>query len=521
MVLGPLYDKVVDLVKGTRSALDFAAWQKVIDDEIARLRNANNMSALTCPTDKWSDTNSEGKLKPPILNAIVAIRVFLEQRKFSLREDVWKSYSIITNETGKEEYVSVSTDSILRGWRNFVYELKGTLYPLEILKDAYHQIAKYNEFHSLLERIQSVVWDGIDRYEGAAQAFGLETDDFTVRAFRQHLIASVARVFYPGVWYDLVLCVFGSQGAGKTTGLRILYGRENVISCNFFELDPKKQSEATRQGINCVENADTFGDARKADFNRIKADISIDSFVGRDAYGRMEDMRRVNITYVIWYTGNERKVLRDPTGNRRFIIVYSVGLTDETWLRKNADQLWSQTFKDMDQLRTSYLEEMKRNDIKEDYPKYLELPRDMWEESRKRQDDSMVVNEQLDDWVPDIIFQPFVVWPANKNEGNLSIHVLTRDVLKYMQEKGHKNAVSDQTISAAIQKYVVLEKDKCGLNEDIKWRRAQIKRNHTNLRGYRIDFIGEAGRRAFEIIMRIAAAETNPTEAYVRGNRPI
>ena len=122
------------------------------------------------------------------------------------------------------------------------------MYSMDVAKDAYHQIAKDNEFHSLQEKIRAVKWDGRDRYEAGAKAFGLkitgegeENLNFTVRVFKQHLMASMARVFYPGVWYDLVLCTFGSQGAGKTTGLRILYGRDNIISCNFFELDPKVQ----------------------------------------------------------------------------------------------------------------------------------------------------------------------------------------------------------------------------------------------------------------------------------------
>ena len=130
------------------------------------------------------------------------------------------------------------------------------------------------------------------RFALGTAALGLDDSEFTLRAFKHHLIASAARLFYPGVWYDLILCVFGDQGAGKTTGLRILYGRDNTISCNWFELDAKKKSEMTRHGIWAVENPDTFGDARKADFNKIKADTSVDLFLGRDAYGRMEDMRR-------------------------------------------------------------------------------------------------------------------------------------------------------------------------------------------------------------------------------------
>jgi hypothetical protein len=363
---------------------------------------------------------------------------------------------------------------------------------------------------------------------------GLDESQFTVRAFSHHLTASMARLFYPGVWYDLVLCVFGDQGAGKTTGLRLLYGRDNVISCNFFELDQKQKSEATRHGIWAVENPDTFGDARKADFNRIKADTSIDSFVGRDAYGRVEDMRRVNITYVIWYTGNEVHVLRDPTGNRRFIIVYSVGPTDENWLRLNADQLWAQVYIDMEQLRAQYNEEMRYKGINEEYPKYLELPRDLWDESKKRSDAAMADAPPWEDWVPEIIFQGFVVWPSFENmmgsaqskssnvPHKFSIYVLTRDILKYLHEKCPRNmSISDQALSRAMTKVVILCKDQYDGNHHIQWSAAQIYRNHSNLRGYRIDFAGESKRRAFELIKKMVTdANKSPEEDFMEKNRP-
>jgi Virulence-associated protein E len=391
-----LYNKIVTIIRTRYSAPDVERWFKAVNDEIADSKARNNQNALKCPIISWSDVTSGGKPKEKILCAIVAVRSLLEEKKLQLRNDIWKSYSVITDEKGVEKYQSRQTDSILREWRNYIYERKTTMYSMDVIKDAYHQIAKDNEFHSLQEKIRAVEWDGQDRFASGAQAFGLkltgegEDINFTVRVFRQHLMASMARVFHPGVWYDLVLCTFGAQGAGKTTGLRILYGRDNIISCNFFELDPKVQSEKTRNGVAAVENADTFGDARKADFNRIKADVSTDSYLGRDAYGKVEDMRRVNITYVIWYTGNELKVLRDPTGNRRFIIVYSERAIDEDWLRLNSGQLWAQSYAEMEKLRGEYLEEMKRKGIAEEYPKYLELPHDLWAEAEGRQNASMV-----------------------------------------------------------------------------------------------------------------------------------
>jgi hypothetical protein len=102
--------------------------------------------------------------------------------------------------------------------------------------------------------------------------------------------------------------------------------------------------------------------------------------------------------------------------------------------------------------------------------------------------------------------------------------------LKYLEEKGRKVNVSDQTLSVAMSKLVVLEKEKCeGLHEDIKWRGAQIKRkHHSNLRGYRIDFLGESKEKAFMILANIVAKESKSAEEdfdenvidMIQGNKP-
>lgn len=251
----------------------------------------------------------------------------------------------------------------------------------------------------------------------------------------------------------------------------------------------------------------------------------------------MEDVRRVLITYVIWYTGNEVKVLRDPAGNRRFIIVYSEKAIDEDWLRLNHDQLWAQAYKDMEQLRGEYLENMRRKGIAEEYPKYLELPRDLWAEDERRQNASMVDGGSWEDWLPEIIFQNFVVWPLKmKDNGSLVIkgkkfiHFLTRDLLSFLNEKYQRINISDQSLSIAMTKLVVLAKERCeGLEENIKRRRAQIKRNNGNLRGYRIDFEGESKEKAFMILERISANNSaSPEENFdenvidmLQSNRPL
>ena len=102
-------------------------------------------------------------------------------------------------------------------------------------------------------------------------------------------------------------------------------GEHNIISKNeFFELDDKKQSEDTRNGIWAVEIPDTFGDARKADFNKMKGTISSNSHVGRDAYGRVEDMRGSTSRMLFGTPETKLECCATQLATGPFIIVYSV-----------------------------------------------------------------------------------------------------------------------------------------------------------------------------------------------------
>ena len=50
--LSSLFDKVVTFVRNTWNPVEAEKWLQAINDAVADLRYKNNMSALTCPTDK-------------------------------------------------------------------------------------------------------------------------------------------------------------------------------------------------------------------------------------------------------------------------------------------------------------------------------------------------------------------------------------------------------------------------------------------------------------------------------------
>jgi putative DNA primase/helicase len=77
--------------------------------------------------------------------------------------------------------------------------------------------------------------------------------------------------------------------------------------------------------------------------NAVKSFITGIDYRGRnDAYGRPEDMRPIDKTFVIWHTRNSPQFLEDPTGNRRFLPMPLYDYVDEDWLIINKDQLWAE-----------------------------------------------------------------------------------------------------------------------------------------------------------------------------------
>ena len=47
-----------------------------------------------------------------------------------------------------------------------------------------------------------------------------------------HMLAAISRIYEPGIKYDIMLCLVGSQGAGKSTFFKYLAIKEEWFSDN-------------------------------------------------------------------------------------------------------------------------------------------------------------------------------------------------------------------------------------------------------------------------------------------------
>jgi len=341
------------------------------------------------------------------------------------------------------------------------------------MRIARFRIAVKNQIHSQIDYYESLKWDGVARVALlATEIFKPQGTALELEVLRMQLIASVRRCLLPGTKYDLVPCLISKQGVMKSFGLSVLYRTHNVLDEDILDLNSQKQSEKMRNGKNCLELPDSFG--RNADYDTIKAFVSRRHDHGRDAYGRVEDIKDVGRTYVIWHTGNNPKLFRDPTGNRRFIPMPILGEINEKLLRQERDQIWAEAVHLEAEGRLAYYQRMRQEGIPveegdEKFPDIMLDPR-FYNDAALLQSDARVENE-YQEMVADVIFQSFAHFEIRTTEW-ATVYVLSEDIRLHLGiHPGQWNRAS-QKVSEAMQDIVVLSK-----SEYAEWAKKRIEIN--------------------------------------------
>ena len=62
-------------------------------------------------------------------------------------------------------------------------------------------------------------------------------DDYTYEALKLFLLGAITRAFKPGSKFEIMLCLVGGQGAGKSTFFRLLAVRDEWFSDDLRKLD--------------------------------------------------------------------------------------------------------------------------------------------------------------------------------------------------------------------------------------------------------------------------------------------
>ena len=207
---------------------------------------------------------------------------------------------------------------------------------LEDVQRAVRLIADENRRNSLQEWLQSLKWDGTHRLaELMTKGFGAEESQYHSRVGECWLISMVARAMQPGCKVDTLPVFEGEQGAGKSSGLRIL-GGELFTECH--EQITSKDFYSVLSGRWLVEISEMHS-FNRAEVDRIKGIISNQTDRYRLPYDKHASDHPRQCVFA--GTTNRDDWHSDETGGRRFWPV-ACGVVDLQWLRENREQLFAE-----------------------------------------------------------------------------------------------------------------------------------------------------------------------------------
>lgn len=214
--------------------------------------------------------------------------------------------------------------------------LHGASFARSVVLDAVTDAAHEHPRHEVRTYLDALRWDGAPRIGRWLTTYlGAEQTAYVEQVSAWWIISAVARIYQPGCQCDHVLVLSGSQGAGKSSAVRILAGDWYLGSLPDLR---DKDAVQVLQGRWLVELGELDA-LRGAAGTRIKDFLSQTVDVYRPSYGRVSVRRRRQCVFV--GTTNEEHYLVDATGARRFWPV-PVRQLDRPALARDRDQIWAE-----------------------------------------------------------------------------------------------------------------------------------------------------------------------------------
>ena len=236
------------------------------------------------------------------------------------------AYNLLTDRTdivkpiGYERSPSSSmTDTDMKYIRLYLEENYDLTSEKKIM-DAADLAAHQNSYHPVRDYLSSLTWDGTERIRYCLHHFlGAEADEYTFQALRLFLLGAIHRAFRPGCKFEVMLCLVGGQGAGKSTFFRLLAGKDEWFSDDLRKLDDENVYRKL-QGHWIIEMSEMIATASAKSIEEIKSFLSRQKEVYKIPYETHPADRLRQC--VFGGTSNAMDFLPlDRSGNRRFLPV--------------------------------------------------------------------------------------------------------------------------------------------------------------------------------------------------------
>ena len=129
-------------------------------------------------------------------------------------------------------------------------------------------------YHPVRDYLNSLQWDGTERVRYALRHFlGAEVNDYNYEVLLLFMLGAVTRVFKPGTKFEVMLCLVGGQGAGKSTFFRFLAVRDEWFSDDLRKLDDDNVYRKL-QGHWIIEMSEMIATANAKSIEDIKSFLS-------------------------------------------------------------------------------------------------------------------------------------------------------------------------------------------------------------------------------------------------------
>ena len=209
-------------------------------------------------------------------------------------------------------------------------------------------VADCNKYHPIRDYLNSLKWDGTERIRYALTRYlGAEDSEYTYECLHLFMLGAIRRVFKPGCKFEVMLCLVGGQGAGKSTFFRLLAGKDEWFSDDLRKLDDENVYRKL-QGHWIIEMSEMIATANAKSIEEIKSFLSRQKEVYKIPYETHPADRLRQC--VFGGTSNAMDFLPlDRSGNRRFLPVQVCPeqaevhiLEDEAASRAYLQQVWAE-----------------------------------------------------------------------------------------------------------------------------------------------------------------------------------
>ena len=181
-------------------------------------------------------------------------------------------------------------------------------------------VANENRCHPIREYLDFLRWDGTYRIRYALHRFlGADIDEYNYQALRLFMLGAIRRVFHPGCKFEIMLCLVGGQGAGKSSFFRLLAVKDDWFSDDLKKLDDENVYRKL-QGHWIIEMSEMIATANAKSIEEIKSFLSRQKETYKVPY-ETHPADRLRQCVFGGTTNRQDFLPRDRTGHPRFLPV--------------------------------------------------------------------------------------------------------------------------------------------------------------------------------------------------------